>query len=61
MPNPIILLHGYASDAAAFSTFRNVLQQSGRTVKDIFIGNYVTLNNEITVDILRRALITRCG
>jgi pimeloyl-ACP methyl ester carboxylesterase len=50
MPNPIILLHGYASDAAAFSTFRNVLQERGRTVKDIFIGNYVTLNNEITVD-----------
>src|SRR5579863_494526 len=50
MANPIILLHGYASDGAAFSTFRNVLQQNGRAVTDIFIGNYVTLNNEITVD-----------
>ncbi|MFZ0321366.1 MAG: hypothetical protein WAL56_19745 [Candidatus Sulfotelmatobacter sp.] len=50
MANPIILLHGYASDGDAFSTFRNVLQQNGRAVTDIFIGNYVTLNNEITVD-----------
>jgi pimeloyl-ACP methyl ester carboxylesterase len=50
MANPIILLHGYASDGEAFSTFRDVLQQSGRAVTDIFIGNYVTLNNEITVD-----------
>src|SRR5271170_84703 len=51
MPNnPLILLHGYGSDGEAFSTFRDVLQKSGRAVTDIYIGNYVTLNNEITVD-----------
>jgi len=48
--NPIILLHGYASSGAAFSTFRDVLSKQGRNVEDIYIGNYVTLNNEITVD-----------
>jgi pimeloyl-ACP methyl ester carboxylesterase len=50
MPNPIVLLHGYGSSGEAFSVFRDVLKKSGRAVKDIFIGNYVTLNNEITVD-----------
>ena len=50
MANPIVLLHGYGSDGEAFATFRDVLQNSGRAVKDIYIGNYVTLNNEITVD-----------
>ncbi len=48
--NPIVLLHGYGSDGEAFGTFRNALQANGRAVTDIYIGNYVTLNNEITVD-----------
>lgn len=50
MPRPIVLLHGYGSSGAAFAKFRDVLTGRGRAVKDIYIGNYVTLNNEITVD-----------
>ncbi|MFZ0770164.1 MAG: hypothetical protein WCA49_21865 [Candidatus Sulfotelmatobacter sp.] len=48
--SPIVLLHGYGSSGDAFSTFRDALQKSGRAVTDIYVGNYVTLNNEITVD-----------
>jgi triacylglycerol esterase/lipase EstA (alpha/beta hydrolase family) len=47
---PIVLLHGYASEGKAFDTLRDVLQKSGRAVEDIYIGNYVSQNNEITVD-----------
>jgi hypothetical protein len=50
MPNPIVLLHRYGSSGYAFGKFRDLLVKQGRTVKDIYIGNYVTLNNEITVD-----------
>lgn len=50
MAIPLVLVHGYASGAAAFSTWKDALLKAGRKVEDIFIGNYVTLNNEVNVD-----------
>jgi len=50
MPLPLVLVHGYASSGDAFGTWRNALVAAGRQVTEIFIGNYVTLNNEVTVD-----------
>lgn len=50
MPNPIVLVHGYGSSGDAFAKFGDVLKAQGRAVEDIYIGNYVTLNNEITID-----------
>ncbi len=50
MPNPLILVHGYGSSGDAFSKWRAALLAAGRKVEDISIGNYVTLNNEVTVD-----------
>ena len=47
---PLVLLHGYHSEGAAYNLWRDVLTKSGFKVEDIFIGNYVTLNNEINVD-----------
>jgi len=50
MPLPLVLVHGYASSGDAFGSWRNALVAAGRQVTEIFIGNYVTLNNEVTVD-----------
>src|SRR5262249_53788397 len=50
MPVPLVLVHGYASSGDAFGTWRNALVAAGRQVTEIFIGNYVTLNNEVNVD-----------
>jgi len=50
MPLPLVLVHGYASSGNAFGSWRNAFVAAGRQVTDIFIGNYVTLNNEVTVD-----------
>src|SRR5262249_1348684 len=47
---PLVLLHGYHSEGAAYNVWRDVLTRAGFKIEDIFIGNYVTLNNEITVD-----------
>ena len=48
---PLVLLHGYAAQANTFDKWKAILQGFGFNLqKDIFIGNYVTLNNEITVD-----------
>ena len=50
MAIPLVLLHGYASSDAAFGTWKAALEAAGREVKDMHIGKYVTLNNEVTVD-----------
>jgi len=50
MPNPLVLLHGYSSSGEAFSIWKNALLASGRKIEEISVGNYVTLNNEVTVD-----------
>jgi pimeloyl-ACP methyl ester carboxylesterase len=48
---PLVLLHGYAAQANTFDKWKSILQGFGfNGQQDIFIGNYVTLNNEITVD-----------
>ena len=50
MAIPLVLLHGYHADAGTYNAWDAILRNVGFDVKDIFIGNYVTLNNEITVD-----------
>jgi pimeloyl-ACP methyl ester carboxylesterase len=50
MANPLVLLHGYGSSGQAFSKWKDAFVAAGRRVEEISIGNYVTLNNEITVD-----------
>ena len=50
MANPLVLVHGYASSGAAFAKWKAALVGAGRKVEEISIGNYVTLNNEVTVD-----------
>ncbi len=47
---PLVLLHGYSAQASSYDAWKSILQKAGFSVQDIFIGNYVTLNNEITVD-----------
>jgi len=48
--NPLVLLHGYHDVGAAYINWREGLEKRGVAVQDINICNYVTLNNEITID-----------
>jgi pimeloyl-ACP methyl ester carboxylesterase len=50
MAVPLVLIHGYASGSGAFGTWSRALASAERKVEDMFIGNYITLNNEVTVD-----------
>lgn len=50
MAVPLVLLHGYDSSFGAYNAWDVILKKAGFDVENIFIGNYVTLNNEITVD-----------
>lgn len=48
MSRPLVLIHGYSSTGLAFNTLCEQLQGETDPI-DINVGNYVSLNNEITV------------
>jgi pimeloyl-ACP methyl ester carboxylesterase len=49
MPRPIVLIHGYSASGLDFSKFSGELIARGIDPIDINVGNYVSLNNEITI------------
>src|SRR3954468_15600440 len=49
MPRPIVLIHGYSAGGLDFDTLCKQLSKGGIQPIDINVGNYVSLNNEITV------------
>ena len=49
MPRPLVLIHGYSADGVDFVPLRKALQDQGINAVDINVGNYVSLNNEITI------------
>ena len=50
MPDrPIVLIHGYSDTSHGFEQWRSTIEDWGVPVKSIFVGNYVSLNNEITI------------
>lgn len=62
---PLVLIHGYSSNGAAFDRWRDALVSLGRDVRTIHVGSYRTLTNEVTLrDVaegLDRALDIRAG
>jgi hypothetical protein len=50
VPIPLVLVHGYASSGNAYVKWRDAFIAAGRKVTDIFVGNYITLTNEVTID-----------
>jgi len=63
--NPIVLVHGYSDDGAAFREWRRILEQRGYKVGMIHACSYRSLTNEVTIkDIAEgfdRALRIRAG
>lgn len=49
MPRPIVLIHGYSAEGLDFEPLCNRLTANGIQTVDLNIGNYVSLNNEITI------------
>src|SRR5277367_5437339 len=49
MGRPCVLIHGYSAEGTAFDPLRDALRNKGVNATDINIGNYVSLNNEITI------------
>ena len=51
----VLLIHGYSADSNAFLPWRDALYAAGIATETISVGNYVTLNNEVTIKDLGEA------
>jgi pimeloyl-ACP methyl ester carboxylesterase len=49
MPRPIVLIHGYSASGLDFTELCNQLKRRHADPIDLNVGNYVSLNNEITI------------
>ena len=58
MPRPIILIHGWSADSDDMDSFRKYLKRNGdQQVYDIFVGDYISMRDEITLFDLGSAMI----
>ena len=51
----VLLIHGYSADWSAFLPWKAALSAAGIATETISVGNYVTLNNEVTIKDLGEA------
>jgi triacylglycerol esterase/lipase EstA (alpha/beta hydrolase family) len=49
MSRPLVLIHGYSATGLDFEPLSKIFQGDGVPAIDVNIGNYVSLNNEITI------------
>src|ERR1035437_8053453 len=54
-PNRTLLIHGYSASGLEFENWKNALVKSDIDVATIEVGNYISLNNEITIKDLGEA------
>jgi len=54
-PNRTLLIHGYSASGLEFEAWKDALAKSEIDVTTIEIGNYISLNNEITIKDLGEA------
>ncbi len=51
----VLLIHGYSANWKAFLPWKEALSEAGIATETISVGNYVTLNNEVTIKDLGEA------
>ena len=56
MRTPVVILHGYSDNSSSFQPLAQFLKAQGFTVVPIYLGNYVTLEDTITIPDLAKAL-----
>lgn len=55
MPTPVVILHGYSDTSSSFQPLAQFLKAKGFTVVPIYLGNYITLEDAITIPDLAKA------
>jgi len=59
MSNPILILHGWSDNYESFLELKRWLCAQGRQVRDVFLGNYESMEDHVTYDDLADGLQTR--
>lgn len=59
MPNPVLILHGWSDNASSFEPLKQWLMQRGRPTAQVFLGNYESMEDNVTFDDLADGLQTR--
>src|SRR5580658_4735765 len=49
MSRPLLLIHGYSATGLDFGPLGTALKGKGIQAEDLNVGNYISLNNEITI------------
>src|ERR1017187_7746391 len=56
-PNPAVILHGWSDNSASFKPLAAWLRGQGFQVTPIFLGDYLSMNDEVTLKDLGYAFI----
>jgi pimeloyl-ACP methyl ester carboxylesterase len=56
-PNPVVILHGWSDNSASFKPLAAWLRGQGFQVTPIFLGDYLSMNDEVTLKDLGYAFI----
>ena len=54
--NPVVLIHGYSDKGESFANWQKILVSNGIEATSIYVGNYVSLSNEVTIKDLAEGL-----
>lgn len=57
MPLPVVILHGWSDSEVSFRPLAEFLRSAGRSVMPIYLGNYVTLEDSLTIQDLAKAFV----
>ena len=55
MAAPVIILHGYSDDRSSFGPLAQFLRSNGFNVIPVFLGDYITLEDTVTIPDLAKA------
>jgi pimeloyl-ACP methyl ester carboxylesterase len=59
MPPPILIIHGWSDSSTSFRPIaRFVEEHTGRPVRDIYLGDYLSMSDEVSLPDLGSAMIT---
>jgi len=59
MPNKVLIVHGWSDNYKSFLPLKQWLVQEGRQPTDIFLGNYKSMQDDVTFDDLAAGLQAR--
>lgn len=58
MAGQVVLLHGWSDSSDSFKPLRDFLQAHGRQTTDIWLGDYISLDDDVRVEDVAKRMRT---